>query len=274
MPEVRIVVASQSFTARYQGLVYTHLRRALQDDERIDEVAITRPREPEFQRQVLREVMQRTPRPAAFIGICLTPDPESVAEYRAAGIPMVLVDAEAEGATTVACDNLAGGLLAGQHLLRTGRKAIAVVSGPARDYNAVSRVRGLARALAEQRAPPATVLETADYLRKDGEAAMERLLRDHPGADAIFCATGDTAALGMLSVARDAHVRVPEQLAIVGYDDIPLAAISDPPLTTVRQPLDAIAREAHRLATTCAEELLVRPKRVLLPPSLVVRSTA
>ncbi len=273
--DARIVVASQSFGARFQTLIYGHLRRALRPGEAIEECQIVRPREPDFLREHLRAVLHAPRKPIAVIGICIAPAPETVAAFRAAGVPMVLIDEEVEGASTVACDHRAGGYLAGKHLARGGRKSIAVVAGPSDHYNAALRVRGLEQALEEHRlkVPPGGALVAPTYVRKEGEAAMAQLLRDGPKVDAVFSAAGDTCALGALSVAREAGVKVPEQLAIVGYDDLPLASIADPPLSTVRQPLDLVAREAHRLATQCTAELLDAPKRVALEPSLVVRRT-
>jgi DNA-binding LacI/PurR family transcriptional regulator len=112
------------------------------------------------------------------------------------------------------------------------------------------------------------------YTRKDGVAAMTRLLDARRSLDAVFCAAGDACATGMLAVARERGIKVPEQIAVMGYDDSPLASISDPPLTTVRQPLDQIAREAHRLATEAPAELLARPRTILLEPTLVKRASA
>jgi DNA-binding LacI/PurR family transcriptional regulator len=273
--DTRIAVASQSFGARFQTLVYGHLRRALQAGESIDECQIVRPREADFLRTHLLTVLKASPRPLALICICLRPDPETVAEYRAAGVPVVLIDEEVEGASTVSCDNRAGGYIAGKHLARSGRKSIAVVAGPDHHYNAALRLSGVTKALEEHRLalPPEAVIESPTYVRKEGEAAMARLLRERPKLDAVFSAAGDTCALGVLSVAKEAGLKVPEQLAIVGYDDIPLASISDPPLTTIRQPLDTLAREAHRLATQCTEEILASPKQIVIEPVLVPRST-
>jgi LacI family transcriptional regulator len=274
--DARIVVASQSFGARYQGLVYSQLRRMLQPGETIEECTIIRPREPDFLREHMLGLLDGSPRPAAFIGLSLRPDPQTVADFHAAGIPVVLIDEEVEGASTVACDNLAGGHLAGEHLVRTGRKAVAVVSGPPSHYNAALRVKGLAQALSEHglSLAPELVLEAPTYVRTDGEAAMDRLRKEHRKVDAVFCAAGDTCALGVMAVAREAHMKIPEQLAIIGYDDIPLAAISDPPLSTIRQPMDAIAREAHRLVSQCREEILARPARSFVEPSLILRRSA
>lgn len=273
--DARIVVASQSFGARYQTLIYGHLRRALKPGESIEECQIVRPREADFLRERLLAMVKTPTRPLAFICICLCPDPQTVADIRAAGVPMVLIDEVVEGASTVSCDNHAGGYLAAEHLARSGRRSIAVVAGPTHHYNASERLSGVAKALEKYHLAlrAEAVLEAPTYVRKEGEAAMARLLREGPKVDAVFCAAGDTCALGALSVAREAGVKVPSQLAILGYDDIPLASISDPPLTTIRQPLDAIAREALRLASQCTAEILARPATSVLQPSLVVRSS-
>src|SRR5512142_1551632 len=111
MGVARIVVASQSFSARYQGLVYAHLRKALGPGELVEECRIERPREPDFVRRTILAVLAKPPRPVAVIGISLRPDPLTVADLRTAGVPTVLIDEEIEGATTVACDNRAGGRL-------------------------------------------------------------------------------------------------------------------------------------------------------------------
>jgi DNA-binding LacI/PurR family transcriptional regulator len=273
--DTKIVVASQSFGARFQTLMYGHLRRALAPGESIEECQIVRPREPEFLRKHLLSILDAPVKPIAVIGICIAPEPRTVASFRSAGIPMVLIDEEVEGASTVSCDNRAGGYLAGKHLARSGRKSIGVVTGPTDHFNASLRLRGLEKALEEQglKIPAGGVVVAPTYVRKEGEAAMAKLLREGPKVDAVFSAAGDTSALGVLSVAREAGVKVPEQLAIIGYDDLPLAAISDPPLSTIRQPLDLMAREAHRLATTCTAEILATPKRSLLEPALVTRGT-
>jgi DNA-binding LacI/PurR family transcriptional regulator len=78
----------------------------------------------------------------------------------------------------------------------------------------------------------------------------------------------------MLEAARARGLRVPEQLAILSCDDLPIAAITSPPLSSIRQPLDAIAQEAHRLAVDEPAAILARPRHVLLPPTLVRRRSA
>ena len=227
----------------------------------------------------LLELLDRTPKPCAIIGISIRPDPDVVAAFRSRAIPFVLIDEEAEGATTVACDNLAGGLLAGRHLACLGERTAAVVCGRrgvGGGRHAVLRVKGFERALAERGVALAdeNVLEVIDYTSKSGMAAMIDLLTRRPAIRAIFCAAGDLCAMGMLSVARQEHLQIPEQVAIIGFDDHPMSGICSPPLTTIRQPLERIAAEAFRLAVSEAAATDARSQKVLFEPELILRQSA
>jgi LacI family transcriptional regulator len=142
-------------------------------------------------------------------------------------------------------------------------------------YNAVQRLKGFEKALAEHGLPFSRddVVEVVDYSRKDGVTALAELVRRKRRIDAVFCAAGDLCATGVLAEARERRMEVPRELAVLGYDDNPLASISHPPLSTLRQPLEEIAAAAWRLATESTAEILARPKRVLLKPVLVQRGS-
>ncbi|HYD42514.1 MAG TPA: substrate-binding domain-containing protein [Anaeromyxobacter sp.] len=274
---VRIAVAAVNFGATFPGMMYARLRRHLRADQSFVECATTSTAAVDVARARLTRLLDGEPKPIAFIGISVRPDPRSLAAFRAAKVPVVLIDEEAEGATTVACDNYLGGVLAAAHLTEQGRRRIAIVVGKLNaegDMNSALRLDGFEKALSEQGLAPVEVIYSIDYSRKDGVTAMTRLLGGRRGVDAIFSAAGDICATGMLAVARERGVRVPEDVAIVGFDDLDVAATSDPPLTTIRQPVDAMADEAFRLATEEREELLARPRRVILKPELVARQSA
>jgi DNA-binding LacI/PurR family transcriptional regulator len=274
--DVRIAVAAQGFGDLFQGHVYAEIRKLLHPGQSVVECAIPRWDEAAFVRAHLLSLLEGERRPTALIGICMRPDLPMIASFRGAGIPVVLIDERAEGASTVASDNLTGGYLAGQYLVRKGRKSIAMVSGPVRDYNALQRMRGIAKALSESGLPlPAeSVIEAPLYSYRDGVSAMARLLDGPRKLDGVICAAGDACALGLLTVARERRVRVPEDIAIVGYDDSALASTSHPPLTTIGQSLEAIAREALRLAIEETTAILLQPKTILLEPKLVPRASA
>ena len=212
------------------------------------ELALIRRHEPEFERERLLTLLQGSVRPVAVVSIAFRPDALSVEAFRSAGIPIVVIDEQVEGTSTVACDSSKGGYLAGQHFLALGRRAPALVCGdasPGGHYNAVLRRRGFEKALAEKgiALPEEHVFEVEEYSRKDGIDAVRKFLGGARMPDAVFCAAGDNVATGILAAARAARLKVPEQLAVMGFDDIPLAAISEPPLTTFRQPMDGVRAE-------------------------------
>lgn len=275
--ECRIGLVAVGFTWNFQRALQALLHRFVKPGQTLVEVALVRRHEPEFQRERLLALLQGPERPAAVISLAFRPDPPTVRAFRAAGVPIVVVDEEVEGASTVACDGEMGGYLAGKHLLALGRRTPALVCGDSkRHYNAVRRRRGFERVLAERGAGllEEHVFEVEEYSRKEGVEALERFLRGPRVPDGVFCAAGDATAAGILAAARDHAIQVPDPLAVVSFDDMPMAAISDPPLTTFRQPMEEIAREALRIATEETAAILARPRTVLLEPALIVRRSA
>jgi DNA-binding LacI/PurR family transcriptional regulator len=278
--DARIAVISRTFGSKFQGLVYAHLRRSLPQGYTIDECLMPEELPEDAQQQPrLMKLLEGPSKPVALISLCVVPAVASVAAFAEAGIPFILVDGQVPGASTVASDNLKGGYLAGQHLIQQGRRTLALIFGGPRarnDYNAEQRMRGFENALREAGVAltPANIVDAPDYSRKDGSDAAAKLLRPGHKLDGLFCAAGDACAIGFLGEARKMGVKIPDQIAVVGYDDSPLAGICDPPLTTVRQPMELMAQEAVRLATAERAALLRKPAVRLLEPTLVVRSSA
>lgn len=273
-----IAVSATSLSSGFGGQLISQLRKTLGSGRALVECA-TPQNGPDVARARMLALLETSPRPAGIIVICFRPDAETIAAYRANGVPMVLVDEDAEGVSTVAYDSFAGGYLAGMHLARTGRRSIAVVSGWMHvngGYNALQRVNGFAKAMAEASLPfrMEDVIEVRDYTHRDGVNALARIQKERRKVDAIFSAAGDATATGILAGAREARIQVPEQLAVLGYDDSPIAGISDPPLTTIRQSLETLADEAIRLAASPGAELVAQPKKRLLAPTLVQRRSA
>ncbi len=186
-----------------------------------------------------------------------------------AGVPTVLSGRPAAAAQPIPyvdADNRGGGRAAAEHLLARGSATIATVTGPLDMTAAVDRFEGYRDALGG-RAPLAA---HADFSVEGGERAMRELLARAPDLDAVFVAS-DLMAVGALIALRAQGRRVPDDVAVVGFDDAPLAAASEPPLTTVRQPVEAMSRAlvdllAARIAgaaaddehVTCATELVLR----------------
>ena len=172
------------------------------------------------------------------------------------------------GAMCVDADNVGGGRAAAERLLSTGRHRIATVAGPADMPAAGDRLGGFRAALAEA-GHPADLVAYGDWTRASGEKAMVDLLHRQPDLDGVFVGS-DLMAIGAMEAIRASGRRVPDDVAVVGFDDIDMAAHTDPPLTTVRQ-------EAAETARTMVDMLLAQINGeppgdpVTLPTRLVVR---
>lgn len=165
----------------------------------------------------------------------------------------------------VGVDNAGGAATAVRHLVATGRTTIATIAGPQDMIGGIDRLAGYRRALRGRR----PIVETGDFTLASGAAAMRRLLAAEPDLDAVFAAS-DLMAHGALTALREAGRRVPDDVAVVGFDDIALAQHTDPPLTTIRQPIVEIGkRMATQLLRLVAGEE-IEPTTVL-PTELVVR---
>lgn len=215
-------------------------------------------------------------------GVLLTPADTTGANLdslRRQHIPFVLVDrvGDEPGECSVSVDDTVGGALAGRHLAGAGHRTIAYISGPPHLQQVRDRRDGMLLALAEAGLPPEALLEIpAERLDvAAGRDAGSRLLGLAPRPTAVFCAN-DLLALGVLQVVYAAGVAVPQDLAIVGYDDIEFAAAAAVPLTSVRQPAVAMGRMAADLLLeeVGPEARDHRHQRVVLQPELVVRESS
>lgn len=175
-----------------------------------------------------------------------------------------------EGDYVVDVDNVAGAKAATRRLVDIGRTRIATISGPLTMVASDDRVQGFRAALADAGLTPYAE-EEGDYSEASGAEAARRLL-DGGRPDAIFVAS-DLMARGALSALRAAGVRVPEDIALVGFDDSSVALTTDPPLTTMRQPMYAQgeAMAGVLLARLAGEE---PAHTTILPTELVVRASA
>ncbi|PQZ53857.1 MULTISPECIES: LacI family DNA-binding transcriptional regulator [unclassified Microbacterium] len=175
-----------------------------------------------------------------------------------------------EGDYVVDVDNVAGAKNATQRLIDIGRTRIATISGPLTMVASEDRVQGFRAALAEAGLAPYAE-EEGDYSESSGAEAARRLL-DGGRPDAIFVAS-DLMARGALTALRSAGVRVPEDIALVGFDDSSVALTTDPQLTTMRQPMYAQGEAMARvlLSRLAGEE---PPTTTILPTELVIRASA
>jgi len=168
-------------------------------------------------------------------------------------------------------DNEEGGRRAARHLVERGRRRIAVITGPLGIQAGVDRWTGFRDALAEAGVPQGPV-EHGDFTLDSGAEAMRRLLRNDDTMDAVFAAN-DLMAAGALRVLRESGRRVPEDVAVVGFDDSSVAVTTDPPLTSVHQPIEEMGREVARLMMARLGREPVAERKVVFEPRLVVRGT-
>ncbi len=195
-------------------------------------------------------------------------------------VPLVLLSMEPRPDSSVVCvDNYRGGKLATEHLVDQGYRHISLITGPINWWEARERARGWRDALGEA----GFVIEEnqivhGDWTAESGSHGLTRLLDQQPNIDAVF-ASNDQMALGAIQTARRRGLRLPEDLALAGFDDTPEAAFLWPPLTTVSHPLFDVGctsvKELQRLIDEGKDEdTVTHPRTTILQPKLIVRESS
>ncbi len=194
----------------------------------------------------------------------------------ARGLPVVLGGRPAgwTGGRYVDVDNRGGGRAATEHLLSRGRSSIASITGPQDMSAGLERLEGFRQALDTAGHDPATAaVADGDFSEASGVRAMRELLDRVPDLDAVFAAS-DPMAAGALTVLREHGRHVPDDVAVVGFDDSPLSQHTDPPLTTVHQPAERMGQEMAALLLAQMEGRAGPDDSVVLPTELVVRQSS
>jgi LacI family transcriptional regulator len=188
---------------------------------------------------------------------------------------VVILDEDVEGARgpKIFSDNEQGGYLAGRCLVEAGHRRIAFVGGPEHMMSTQARLAGCRRALAEQ-APDAEITTPlfGAYSSEHGRRAAEELMRRADDATAVFM-TSDEIAIGALEAFARAGVRVPEQLSMVGFDDVAPFHLFNPPLTCVRQPVEEMGRRAVELLVSGMVGASMKITVERLPVELILRGS-
>lgn len=197
-------------------------------------------------------------------------------QLRTRGIPFVLVDPSGEQSSdipAVGAANFDGGLLAARHLIELGHTRIGVVGGPEHVMSARARIAGFRTAMEAAGLPiHKELILPGDYHTGSGIEGAEKLLSLPQPPTAIF-ALNDLEAFGVYTAARRLGVSIPDELSVVGFDDIQGAEWAGPPLTTVRQPLTKMAEEAARMLIRIRNQESDLSLRVDLATTLVVRDS-
>ncbi|MBW9109137.1 substrate-binding domain-containing protein [Microbacterium ureisolvens] len=215
-------------------------------------------------------------RPTGIILLFADVPADGRAALKARGIPFVIIDPAgdpAPGIPSVGSANWSGGVAATRHLLELGHRRIAAITGPEQVMCSLARLDGYRAAMRSAGAPVEPEwIRFGDFQRDGGERHGAALLRLADPPTAIF-AGNDLQALGVLHAAAAAGVAVPRDLSVVGFDDLPIAELASPRLTTIRQPLPEMAEQATRLVLESLENPTSDVTRVELATSLVVRDS-
>ncbi len=229
--------------------------------------------EPDYERRTIMQVLMN-----GFIdGIIVSSFPIDelmVETLSKSGLPFILVgrDPAHPAVSYVDVENRRGAIEAVTHLIRMGRRKIAHISGPLNTVVGVDRREGYLEALKSRgvAADPDLVIE-GNFSEEDGYSLTKMLLQYQ--FDAIFAAS-DAMAQGSIRALREVGKRVPEDVAVIGFDDMPFAANTEPPLTTIRQPIQRTGRIAAQTLIDMVQHPNDRlPRRILLPTELVIRKS-
>ncbi|MER5742625.1 LacI family DNA-binding transcriptional regulator [Streptomyces sp. NPDC002225] len=192
------------------------------------------------------------------------------------GMPAVMSGrrSASEKLASVDSDNFAGARAAVDHLHARGRRAIATITGPLDVYGARRRLDGYRDAItATGLAHDEQLIAPADFTEEGGAHAMRELLARRPDVDAVFAAS-DVMAAGARQVLRESGRRVPDDVALIGFDDSAVARHMDPPLTSVRQPIEEMGRTMARVLLEEIDRDPQQRPQIVLPTELMIRDSS
>ena len=230
---------------------------------------------------VLRDILYGGQADAVILA-SMHPSAELAQEYIRHGVPLVLIEDQAAGCSCVRVDNVLGARLATEHLLAQGCRHIGLISGELPpdgielNPTTVERRLGFQQALQAAGRPvrPELVADVRFFRFEEGLAGLEALRLAEPALDGIFCAAGDRVAMGVMQGARERGLKLPDDLRLIGYDDLASSGLLDPPLTSVRQDAEQMGALALDLAVAALDHPQDPPREIILQPELIVRQTA
>lgn len=207
--------------------------------------------------------------------VAMSPDPEtgSISRALTSDTPVVLLNAATNARPTIRIDNYSGARSMTDHLIALGHRYIAFITGPERNADAAERLRGYRSALGISPTAKRPHIEVpGDFTENSGYEAVPKILAMKPRPTAIFAAN-DSMAVGALHALREVGMHLPEEMALAGFDDIPMARYITPPLTTVRVDIAELGRRAVETLIASIEGGGAPRKQEVIATTLVVRES-
>jgi LacI family transcriptional regulator len=227
--------------------------------------------EPEYERRMIRQIVSNGTVDGVVVSSTLMDDPIVISLHNS-NIPFILIGHHPSiEVNSVDIDNVQAAKQATLYLIDCGRSRLGTINGPQNQMAGHDRSNGFRLALQEKGlAFNAALSADGDFTEAGGYAAMKKLLP--AGPDAVFAAN-DMMAAGALRAIREAGLSVPKDIALAGFDDIPMAAQLDPPLTTIRQPIKRMGSLAVETLIEAIHQPEIQPRRIVLQPELIVRAS-
>ncbi|GAC1466487.1 MAG: LacI family DNA-binding transcriptional regulator [Ktedonobacteraceae bacterium] len=258
--------------AQTQHYFYLDMLNDVEQAISAQEYDLLLPSAPSVQKSYVRSLQMR--RVAGVLAISLGPNDPRIRELIAADLPTVFVDSIAQGecATYVTSDNSDGSRQATEHLLQLGHKRIAVIAGSLVGSIAMERLLGCQRTLAQAGLSlDSGLIVQGGWNTEEAYQATTGLLARRRDFTAIL-AGSDLMAIGILRALHERGIRVPEEVSVIGFDDVNLSRYTEPPLTTVRQSREEMSGSAVQLLIKMIEENEVATP-IIVPTRLIVRAS-
>ena len=270
-----IAILSSFFSSPFEMEILKGMEKTL-DRQLLDyhlNLYTTRDREQDILMQIVNGK-----RADAVILLNFHPDENVIERYSKAKMPLILLDEKAPGLVSDRLDNEKGAYLAATHLISRGYKKIGMImeqESSFMDLSQKERLRGFRRAMKEAGLPfdASHILGIDNYYFEEGEELLRQFTKETLPFDALFCAAGDMVAMGVLFEARRQGLKIPEEMGLVGYDDIQASSLVSPSLTTIRQPLqmmgERLLKEALRVLQGKEGEM-----DIIFEPEIVIRESS
>jgi DNA-binding LacI/PurR family transcriptional regulator len=210
------------------------------------------------------------------LSVLYMPEPATLHKLEDAHIPLVVIDPPVEpggSIRSVGTTNWLGGVTAARHLVELGHRRIGAIGGPDDLWSCRARLDGYHAALRRAGLPADDALVRCDDLTADAGLRQARELLALPGPPTAIMAGNDAQAFGVLQALGERGLRAPDDVSVTGFDDLPIATWATPPLTTIRQPLAAMAATAFWMLTSVGSESETSPRHLELDTSLIIRGS-